>query len=97
MIPGFTTKLSEETLASAATIYPKKDLIILTGTTALATIVPAYGGGFSGVLFIVPTNAAGVATLTTDNIGVAVTMAQFRVTVLVWSKSQSKWYPGAIS
>ena len=97
MIPGSTTKLSEETLASALTIYPSKDLVILTGTTAVATIAPRFGGGFSGILFIVPTNAAGVATTTADNIAVAVTMPQFRPTVFVWSKSQAKWYPGPIS
>jgi hypothetical protein len=96
MIPGTTSKISEETIASAATISPKKDLVRLTGTTAIATIRPPYTG-FSGILMLVPTNAAGVATLTSGNISVAVTMPQNRVTVLVYSKTGNTWYPGAIS
>lgn len=96
MIPGLTTKISEETLTAAATITPSKDLVKLLGTTSIATIVPNFGGGFSGVLFIVPTEGA-TATLTTGNIAVAVTMADLRATVLVYSKANDKWYPGAIS
>jgi hypothetical protein len=97
MIPGTTTKLSEELLASAATINPTKDLVILSGTTALVNITPHFGGGFSGILFIVPTNAAGVATSAAGNIAVVVTMPQFRPTMFVYSKLQNKWYPGPIS
>ena len=96
MFPGLTTKLSEETLASAASISPSKDLVKLTGNTAVATIVPHFGGGFSGVLFVVPVDNT-VATLTTGNISLAVTMPQNRVTVLVYSKEENTWYPGAIS
>ena len=96
MIPGLTTKLSEETLASAAAINPTKDMVYVTGTTSIATITPHFGGGFSGVLFVVPTDG-NVATLTTGNIAVAVTMPQNRVTVLTYSKKNDVWYPGAIS
>lgn len=95
MWAGFTTKLAETTLASAATISPKADLVKVTGTTSIATIRPPFTG-FSGVLFVVPTGG-NVATLTTGNIAVAVTMPQDRVTVLVFSKLDNKWYPGAIS
>lgn len=96
MIPGTTTKLSEDVLASAATIYPKADLIRLTGSTAVATIVPNFGGGFSGILILVPTDGT-LGLLTTGNIAVAVTMAEDRATVLVYSKAAGVWYPGAIS
>lgn len=96
MIPGTTTKLSEQTLASAASISPKADLVKVTGTTSIATITPAFGGGFSGILVIVPEDG-NVATLTTGNIAVAVTMAQNRASVLVYSKENNVWYPGAIS
>lgn len=95
MIPGITSKLSEETLASAATISPKTDLVKLTGSTAVATIRPPYGG-FSGILVLVPT-AGTLGLLTTGNIAIAVTMPQNRATVLVYSKSAGVWYPGAIS
>lgn len=97
MFPGSTTKLSEELIASATTIYPKADLIRLSGTTAVATIVPTFGGGFSGILFIVPITAGGVATTTAGNIAAVVTMPINQVTVLVYSKLTGKWYPGAIS
>ena len=96
MIPGITTKISEELITTAATIKPKTDLVRLTGTTSIATIVPSFGGGFSGILVIVPTGGA-VATLTTGNISLAVTMPDMRATVLVYSKKTGTWYPGAIS
>ena len=97
MIPGTTTKISEELITAAATINPTKDLVRLTGTTSIATINPGhFGGGFSGILIIVPTGG-NVATLTTGNIAVAVTMPDKRATVLVFSKTTGVWYPGAIS
>jgi hypothetical protein len=96
MIPGLTTKLSESVVASAASIDPKTDLIRVSGSTSIATIIPHFGGGFSGILIIVPTDGT-VATLTTGNIAVAVSMAVSRATVLVYSKAADKWYPGAIS
>lgn len=96
MIPGFTTKLSESVVASAASISPKTDLVRVSGTTNIETITPNFGGGFSGILFVVPTDGV-VNTVTTGNILVAVAMAQNRVTVLVYSKVANKWYPGAIS
>lgn len=96
MFPGTTTKISETVQASAATIVAKTDLIRLSGSTDIATITPNYGGGFSGVLFLVPT-AGTLGLLTTGNIAIAVTMPQDRVTVLVYSKAADKWYPGAIS
>lgn len=96
MIPGSTSKLSEAVVASANTIYPKNDLILVSGTTAISTIVPAFGGGFSGILFLVPIDG-NVATTTTGNVGVAVTMLQNKVTTLVYSKKNSKWYTHALS
>jgi hypothetical protein len=96
MFPGLTTKISEEELASDTTIAPTKDLVRLTGSTAIGTIRPQFGGGFSGILIIVPVDGS-VATVTTGNIAVAVTMALNRSTVLVYSKETGTWYPGAIS
>jgi len=96
MFPGLTTKLSEETLASAASISPKADLVKLTGSTDVATIIPQYGGGFSGAVVLVPVDGT-LGLLTTGNIAVAVTMAQNRATLLVYSKTDDKFYPGAIS
>ena len=83
-------------ITTTTAITPKTDLVRLTGTTAIATISPTFGGGFSGILFLVPT-AGSVALVTTGNIQKAVTMVVDQVTVLVWSKLAQKWYPGAIS
>lgn len=96
MFPGLTTKLSEETLATADSIAPRSDLVKLTGTTSIATIIGQFGGGFSGILVVVPLDGD-VATLTSGNISLAVTMPTGRATVLVFSKEEQLWYPGAIS
>jgi uncharacterized membrane protein len=96
MFPGLTTKLSEEVVATATTITVRKDLVRLTGTTAIATIDGQFGGGFSGIIFLVPTEG-NVAITTAGNIAAAVTMVDQRVTVLVFSKEDNIWYPGAIS
>lgn len=96
MFPGLTTKLSESTVASTTSITVTTDLVRVTGTTSIATIKPNFGGGFSGVAFLVPVDGT-VATLTTGNIMKAVSMPQNQVCVLVYSKKDSKWYPGAIS
>lgn len=96
MFPGTTTKLSEDIVASAASITVRADLVRVTGSTAIATILDQFGGGFSGLLFLVPTDGT-VATLTTGNIAKAVTMAQNQVCVFVFSKKTGTWYPGAIS
>lgn len=96
MFPGTTTKISEEVVASAASISVKADLCKLTGSTALATITPNFGGGFSGICILVPTDGT-LGLLTTGNIAIAVTMPQNRATILVYSKEEDVWYPGAIS
>ena len=97
MFPGLTTKISESTVASTTSIDVKTDLVKLTGSTAIATINPKhFGGGFSGMLILVPTDGT-LGLLTTGNISVAVTMAQNRSTLLTYSKKDNTWYPGAIS
>ena len=96
MLPGITSKLSEAVVASTTTITQESDIIHLTGSTAIATIRPNFGGGFSGICIIRPVDGS-VASVTTGNIAVAVTMAVDRATVLIYSKKYSKWYPGAIS
>lgn len=96
MIPGLTTRISESNLVAATTITPKSDLVFVSGTTAIATIIPPFEG-FSGVLFVVATDAAGVATLTTGNISLAVALTVNQVCAFVYSKKNATWYPGAIS
>ncbi len=90
MIPGLTSKLSESTLASAATISPKTDIVLVTGSTQINNIIPSFGGGFSGFVILVPT--AGAITLgTSGNILVGLAAAQNRALMLVFVKSLGKW------
>jgi hypothetical protein len=92
MIPGRTSKLSEEVIAVAATLSPKSDFVRVTGTgTTVQTIVPPFGG-FSGVLYMVSDNAAGIVLGTAGNILVGATLTQNRLYVLVFSKLSAKWY-----
>jgi hypothetical protein len=97
MIPGITTKISESTLVTATTITPLTDLVIVTGTTNVATIVPPpnWGGVSAGVMILVSTS--GFSTVTTGNIALAVTLAAGKTCLFVYSQTQSTWYPGTIS
>jgi hypothetical protein len=91
VIPGTVSKLSEQRLTAAATIFPKTDVVYVTGTTAIATIVPTFQG-FSGILFLVATSS-GLTAVTTGNIQLAITFVQNKVATLVYSKLNAKWFP----
>lgn len=95
MFPGLTTKLSEGTVASATSIIVESDIVRITGNTDIETILPKTGG-FSSMIVLVPVDDD-VNLLATGNIAVAVTCAQDRATLLVFSKEDAQWYPGAIS
>lgn len=96
MIPGMVSKLSRATVTAAATIGPiNADYVRMSGATTIATIKPPLNGGFTAMLLVSP--STNVATTTTGNIAVAVTMPLDRVTVLLYDKVTAKWYPGAIS
>lgn len=100
MFPGLTTKLSEENIALSTIIAPKSDLVHVTDTTSttvVSTITPAFGGGNSGIHIVVNRSGNNITTVTTGNIATAITIGQNVATVLVYSKSQSKWYPGALA
>jgi hypothetical protein len=96
MIPGTTSKLSESTVASATSITAKTDVVLLTGTTTIETILPNFGGGFGGFLVLVPI-AGSITFGITGNIAIATTMTISRAVLMVYVKSTGKWYPGAIS
>lgn len=93
MMPGLAGRAAEQAITTAATIAPTRDVVILSGTTSIATITPPPTGGISdNVLVLIPTGGD-VALLTTGNIAVAVTMTSLKSTWLIYSQSQSKWYP----
>ena len=99
MIPGLTSKVSEQAVSLTTTIAPKTDVIRVTSTTSttvVATITPAFGG-FGGVLVIVNQSGGNITTVTTGNITTAVTIGQNVAVLFIFSKSTGKWIPGALA
>lgn len=90
MIPGVQSKLSESVVASATTINVSTDMVRITGSTTIQTILsPLMGSGMMVVLMPVD----GAVTLgTSGNILVGIAMAQNRAVWLVWNKTAGKWY-----
>jgi hypothetical protein len=90
MIPGSVSKMSEATVASAATITAKADLVNVTGTTQINTIIPGLGTAVCQFLVLNPRDGA-VTLGTSGNIAVGVALVQNRPCVMVWSKAAQKW------
>ena len=99
MIPGIVSKMSEANIALAGTIKPTTDMVHVTDTTSttVVTTISPVVGGFSQFLVLVNRSGADITTLTTGNIATAVTIGQNVSTLLIYSKSQGKWYPGALA
>lgn len=91
MIPGITSKLSESTVASAASIDAKSDVVLVTGSTQINTINPYFGGGFGGFLILIPT-AGSIVLGTSGNILIGITAVINRAVYLNYVKSTGKWY-----
>ena len=91
MIPGSVSKMSESTVASAATVTAKSDILYLTGNVQVNTINPGLGNQQSQFLVLVPTTAGGVTLGTSGNILVGIAAAVNRAVFMVWSKQLQKW------
>lgn len=91
MIPGTQSKMSESTVASAAAIDAKTDIVVVTGSTQINTIRANFGGGgFSGFCVLIPVN--GPITLgTSGNIAVGLIAAVNRAVWLTYVRSLGKW------
>lgn len=89
--PGFVSRFGEERIIAAATIGPvKRELIVLSGTTTLTTILPNFGGRFGQeIRLLTPDGALTIGT--TGNILVGTTTSTNLVTILTYYPSQSKW------
>lgn len=95
MYPGQVSKLAEDPVtASSTTIAPLSDLVVVSGTVAIATITPPLGTNVSQRVTLVPTGAW--TLVTTGNIAVAATAVVSRAMTMFWSKSQQKWYPSYV-
>jgi hypothetical protein len=90
MFPGQTSKSTESTVASAASINVKTDVVLVTGSTQVNTIVPNFGGGFGGFLVFIPT-AGSIVLGTSGNILVGITAVINRAVYMTYVKSLSKW------
>lgn len=82
----------EETIASAATIAPTKRIVIVTGTTSIATITPPWDK-FAGDITLIYTDASPGATVTTGNIQIATTVVRYKALTLTYSQILGKWFP----
>lgn len=90
MIPGSISKMSEQTIPSAASITAKADIVNVTGSTQINTIIPGLGTGFSQFLVLNPRDGA-ITLGTSGNIAVGVALVQNRPCMMVWSKAAQKW------
>jgi hypothetical protein len=93
MIPGPIGRLGEEIQVTAATINaPRRDCIVLTGTTQIDTIPPPFGGRVWNIrITLIPISGA-VTLSAAGNILVGIVMAQNRSVDMTWSISQQKWF-----
>jgi hypothetical protein len=88
MIPGTVSKLSEKTKASADSVVADADVLLLTGSTTVNTVVPKLT--FSQFLILIP--VSGALTLgTSGNILAGLAAVQNRAVYLTWVKSLQKW------
>lgn len=90
VLPGTVSKMTESQVASAATITVKTDVVKVTGTTQINTILPGLGLAQSQFLVLVPVDGA-VTLGTSGNINVGVAAAQNRAVFLVYVRSLNKW------
>jgi hypothetical protein len=90
MIPGTVSKMSETTVASAASIRATADVLKITGSTQINTIQPGLGPGQSQFLVLVPIDGS-IILGTSGNILVGITAVVSRSVFLVFVRSMNKW------
>ena len=90
MIPGSVSKLTEATTASATSITAKTDVVKVTGSTTIQTIIPGLGSAVSQFLILVPVDGA-ITLGTSGNISVGIAAAQNRAVFMVYVRTLGKW------
>lgn len=97
MIPGYgSSRLKEESVASAATIRVTSDLVRITGVTQVDNILHPLQAGANSLLLFVYTNGAGVTLSAAGNIAVSQALATNRLYAYVWSDLAQKWIPHGV-
>lgn len=90
MIPGQQSKLSDSVVASADVITVKSDMVRVTGSTAINTILsPLQGSGM--MVILIPVDGS-ITIGTSGNILIGITSVINRAVWLVWNKTTAKWY-----
>ena len=92
MYPGSISKTTEENVASATTINVRTDLVRLTGSTQVETILSNLFLSKGGVTFGIVAVDGAVVLGTSGNILVGQTLAQNRLYTLTYSALTGKWY-----
>lgn len=87
-IGGSVDRCTEETVASATSIIADSDVIRLTGSTAVQTILPR--SGFSQSLVLIPVDGT-VVLGTSGNILVGISAVINRAVHMTFVKSMNKW------
>lgn len=83
------------TIASAATIAPQTLVTFVTGTVAIATIVPPVSGAH--MLVLIFTNASPAVMLTTGNVKVATAPVQNVPVLFFWDPVTSLYWSGRVA
>jgi hypothetical protein len=97
MIPGYgMSRLREEVVASAATITVKADLVRLTGSTQVDTILFPLNVGRDGAIFFIYASDGAVTLSAAGNIAVSQSIAQNRLYTYAWSTIAGKWIPHGV-
>ena len=77
-------------MASATSITAKSDIVKVTGSTAIQTILPGLGTAQSQFLILVPVDGA-ITLGTSGNINVGIAAAQNRAVFMVYVRTLAKW------
>lgn len=97
MIPGYgSSRMREESVASAASITVKADLVRITGTTQIDNIFSPMLMGRDGLLIFVYTNGAGVTISAAGNVAVAQALVTNRLYAYAFSHLAAKWIPHGV-
>lgn len=97
MIPGYgSSRLKEESVASAATIRVQSDLVRITGVTQVDNILHPLAAGANSLLIFVYTNGGGLTISAAGNVAVAQALVTNRLYAYVWSDLAQKWIPHGV-
>lgn len=92
MIPGQQSKLTSSVVASASSIVAKTDIVKVSGSTQVNTILSPLMLDVGGlILGLIPTDGSLVLG-TSGNILVGITAAQNRIVWLAYDAVVGKWY-----